>query len=400
MPLSQSVTQDTLGSQTIAGEGVAGTPSGGVLSIQGVTNGTKIGILLNDASGNPIASFPDNSLSVTPNPKPVFDDTYATSATLDTANRWNTPISSGGGVVATVPVGGGDVALGTGTTANGYSVLTSQYAFNQLAPGFIELQNAVNLEFPIIANTYRYWGLGTPQTTPSSTNPLQDGMGFEVSTSGKMYAITYSGGTRNIIADLSVSTGNGTQPQNSSVHKYFIFFRGELAFWKIDNTIVASMLTGALGPINNTLPIAFLAIAGSTAPSSSGILTVNGTWVGDTTGSSTTISDGIYKWRTAQVTNNQLATRDVLSVSSQYRAQSVTTTAAQALGGATVLVNRKLISITPTNGTIYWGTTNLVTTITGQPLFPNNTLFLSCTDNSPIWLISAVTTDVRITEFS
>jgi hypothetical protein len=98
--------------------------------------------------------------------------------------------------------------------------------------------------------------------------------------------------------------------------------------------------------------------------------------------------------------NSQVETRDVLNVSSQYRAQSVTTTAAEALGAATILVNRKMISITPTNGTIYWGTTSAVTTTTGSPLFPNNTLFLSCTDNSPIWVIAAATTDVRIAEFS
>jgi hypothetical protein len=103
---------------------------------------------------------------------------------------------------------------------------------------------------------------------------------------------------------------------------------------------------------------------------------------------------------TVAAINNQLETRDVLNVSSQYRAQSVTTAAAQALGAATVLANRKLISITPTNGTIYWGTTSGVTTTTGSPLFPNNTLFLSCTDNSPIYLIAAATTDVRIAEFS
>jgi hypothetical protein len=98
--------------------------------------------------------------------------------------------------------------------------------------------------------------------------------------------------------------------------------------------------------------------------------------------------------------NSQLETRDVLNVSSQYRAQSVTTTAAQALGGATILVNRKLISITPTNGVIYWGTNSSVTATTGSPLFPNNTLFLSCTDNSQVWIIGTATTDVRIAEFS
>lgn len=98
--------------------------------------------------------------------------------------------------------------------------------------------------------------------------------------------------------------------------------------------------------------------------------------------------------------NNQLQVRDGLNVSSQYRAQSVTTSAAEALGAGTILAGRKLLSITPTNGTIYWGFSSSITTVTGTPLFPNNTLFLSVTDNVHVYLISAVTTDVRIAEVS
>lgn len=99
-------------------------------------------------------------------------------------------------------------------------------------------------------------------------------------------------------------------------------------------------------------------------------------------------------------TNNQLDARDVINVGSQYRAQSVTTTAAEALGAATILVNRKFISITPTNGTVYWGTNSSVTSTTGSPLLPLNTLFLSFTDNVHVWLIGIATTDVRILEGS
>lgn len=98
--------------------------------------------------------------------------------------------------------------------------------------------------------------------------------------------------------------------------------------------------------------------------------------------------------------NNQLETRDVLNVSSQYRAQSVTTAAAEALGAATILSNRKLLHITPTNGTIYWGYSSGITTTTGTPLFPNNTLFLSVTDNVHIYVIAGATVDTRVGEVS
>jgi hypothetical protein len=98
--------------------------------------------------------------------------------------------------------------------------------------------------------------------------------------------------------------------------------------------------------------------------------------------------------------NSQLETRDVINISSQYRAQSITTTASEALGASTILVNRKLLHVTPTNGTIYWGYSNAVTTATGSPIFPNNTLWLSVTDNLHVWLIAGATTDSRIGELS
>lgn len=137
-----------------------------------------------------------------------------------------------------------------------------------------------------------------------------------------------------------------------------------------------------MAPLNQTSAedtLGAILIAGEGTPGTSigGILTVQGS-----------------------LTGSQVPTRDVLNISSQYRAQSVTTTAAQALGAATILVNRKMISITPINGIIYWGTNASVTTVNGSPLFPNNTLFLSCTDNSQVWIIAVTTTDVRIAEFS
>lgn len=57
MSISQSVNQDALGSQTVAGEGIAGTPSGGVLSVQGVTSGTPVRVALDDGVGNSIVSY-------------------------------------------------------------------------------------------------------------------------------------------------------------------------------------------------------------------------------------------------------------------------------------------------------------------------------------------------------
>lgn len=117
-------------------------------------------------------------------------------------------------------------------------------------------------------------------------------------------------------------------------------------------------------------------------------------------GSSGTNSGGVLSVQGAGVSGIQLPARDVINVGSQYRAQSVTTSAAQALGAGSILANRKFISITPTNGTIFYGTNNSVTTTTGAPLFANQTLTVSFTDNVQLWVIAATTTDLRVLEGS
>lgn len=98
--------------------------------------------------------------------------------------------------------------------------------------------------------------------------------------------------------------------------------------------------------------------------------------------------------------NGQILSQDTIGVSGQYRAQSVTT-AAEALGGATILVNRKFISITPTNGIVYWGFNSSVTTANGTPIFKNQTFTLSATDAVHIFVIASTgTVDCRIAEGS
>lgn len=97
---------------------------------------------------------------------------------------------------------------------------------------------------------------------------------------------------------------------------------------------------------------------------------------------------------------DQTVVADVIGVGSQYQAISVTTSASEAKGGSTHLLNRKVLSITPTNGTIYWGTNSSVTTVTGSPIFQNQTVVMSFAETITIFLIATTTTDVRIMEGS
>lgn len=98
--------------------------------------------------------------------------------------------------------------------------------------------------------------------------------------------------------------------------------------------------------------------------------------------------------------SGDLQVADLINVAGQYRAQSVTTSAAEALGAASILSNRKMISITPTNGTVYWGYSNSVTTVNGTPIFKNQTMVISVGSNVHIYLIAGSTVDCRITEGS
>jgi hypothetical protein len=239
-------------------------------------------------------------LRVSLEPTQLFFDAFDTG--LDTVNKWKSPTSVGGGVAATNTLT--YTAIGSGTTANGYSYLESLVTFPPVAPGWLEFSYANNFEYPLIANVYRFWGIGTSPATPTAALPLTDAVGWEMTTAGKLMAVTYQGGTRFQIADLSVTTGTGKQFLNANPNTYAIFFRGDMIFWALGSpdNIVASTSNGAPGPNVNSLPLKVTAIAGSIAPLSSATVTVNGVWIADTTRASTQLSDGVYPFRKATIT--------------------------------------------------------------------------------------------------
>lgn len=260
-----------------------------------------------DTYANVSTVFPDNRLRVEVEGTQLFYTTYDFG--VDTVTLFNAPVAAGGGVVATTQ-DLGDTILGTGTTGNGYSYLQTQHFFTQEYPGFVHFFDNINIESPVLTNSYRFWGFGLlPTAAPTATAPLQNAIGFEINTDGKMYAVAYSGGSRNVIQDLSAATGNGSQPTNAASHKYWMWYRGDLTYWAIDNRNkpIATMVNGVPGPTTNDLPIIMLAIAGATPPVSNASFQSNALWVADTARNGAAISDGTYAWRKATVTaNNQL----------------------------------------------------------------------------------------------
>jgi len=230
----------------------------------------------------------------------LFLDTFSTAA-LDTINRW---ASTTGGTGSSVTPSLGQVVLTSGTVANSFAKLTSALAtgqgiFQPSEPGFLLFNARVNIQSPPQTTALLNFGLGTSPTTPTIASPITEFIGFEVTLAGKLQAVVYQTGTRVLIQDLSVALPNnppGTlapQPTDANAHKYFIYFRGDIAYWCIDDkdNVVAQYQTGANGPNSNNLPILFQAVSNGTPGAT---IQVNAVSLGDTshTGSSNNLFNG------------------------------------------------------------------------------------------------------------
>lgn len=231
----------------------------------------------------------------------LFNDTFD-SGTLDTLVKWTTPTAGGTGIAATNVVG--QTVLDGGTTANSFSKLTSQYTFVPTEPGYLFNVKRINIESPVVLTAHRFWGLGTSIASPTIANPITQGVGFEIGTNGKLFAVVYQTGTRIPIQDLSAS-GTNKQPTDSAAHKYYTYFRGDICYWAIDNqdNVVAQYLTGASGPDINGLPLLLQVVSNSGTHAT---IVLNGVTVSDTAHTTFAVADGLYGFRKASVNSKAL----------------------------------------------------------------------------------------------
>lgn len=295
-----------------------------------------------DKSGNLVDNFPAGYLKVTDEPTQLMNDEFDASVSLDTVNNWNSPVASGGGTAAATSAG--SLTLGTGTTLSGYSVLTSRPSFRSSTPAWIRYAFNILLADGAapIANTYRYWGSGAAQASPTAALPVLNGCGFEVGITGKMYAVVYNNGTRTVIQDLSSTVGgvgSSKQPLDANTHNYQIFYRPTKIYFYIDNVLVATAGLTQSALNTDTLPVLYVAVANTSAPASSGIISSNAMSVSDTGKNNVGISDGTYAYRKAKVgANGNLGTfvsqpDNAFSVNGTY-AGAQTNTVLQAAPGA------------------------------------------------------------------
>lgn len=100
----------------------------------------------------------------------------------------------------------------------------------------------------------------------------------------------------------------------------------------------------------------------------------------------------------AQDNQGEVLVQDTTNTTGVQGAISVGTSAVEAKVGGSALTNRKSVTVCPTNGVVYFGYTNAVTTSSGTPITAGNILPFG--SSVSVWLIAASTTDVRVTEAS
>lgn len=301
-----SVGATQLGAPWTVNASIQGTSSINIAQVNGtpVTTATlgTMKVALTDSNANSVSAFPAQFIRTTDEPHQIFYDPF--DSTLDTTNRWNSPIAAGGGVIATVQ--GGAMTLGSGTTASGYSYIQSQPAITPTIPGWLGDSHAIQIPDGAAptANTYLFIGMGVAMTTASisPTLPVYNGYGFERTTAGKLFAVVYANGVRTAVQDLSAS-GNNTQPLDANYHRYIVYYRTDKTYWYIDGLSSANLVATSNFQTSTvqTLPILYESLAASSAPAASATLTSNGLAVWDTAKNNNTLSDGTYGWRKATV---------------------------------------------------------------------------------------------------
>ena len=98
--------------------------------------------------------------------------------------------------------------------------------------------------------------------------------------------------------------------------------------------------------------------------------------------------------------NSQLDVADIVNAALSSGNITVGTTSVAANVSGTNLTNRKLLMVTPTNGTIYFGSSSAVTTANGTPIYQGQTRSFSFSSNVTLYLVAASSIVVNVFEGS
>lgn len=230
----------------------------------------------------------------------VFNDPF-NGTIIDVTNRWNAPVLAGTGTVT--QNGGTGMVFTVGTTANNSAQISTQPVF-EMSGSYNYIEGiGVQLEAsPIATGNHRFWGWGIAGTAYSTTNPVQNGIGFEVTTGGVLRAVVYS-------ADALIFSQALTIPTDGAEHLYAIFIEGNFTFWYVDNFSIPLAVSGlTITPANTQLPLYMHSLNGASTTSGSPILNCFSLAIEDSSRNNIQISDNLYPFRKSQINSlNQLA---------------------------------------------------------------------------------------------
>lgn len=222
----------------------------------------------------------------------VFNDSL-NGTVIDVTNRWNTPILAGTGTVTQNGTSG--LIFTNGTTSNNATQIFSQPTFD--ISGAIQYVFALGIQLEattITTGNHRFYGLANQGTSYSTSNPIKEGVGFDITTAGILRAVIYS-------ADAVTFSQNLTIPLDGAEHLYGVFFLGNYIFWYIDQFSIPVAVSGLLQPSNTVLPIRLHSLNGGSTTVGTPIFNAFSMAIVDSTRNGINITDGTYGWRKATV---------------------------------------------------------------------------------------------------
>lgn len=241
----------------------------------------------NSSPGGYLATVnPFNRLQVTPEPSDLLSDKF--DAALDTTTRWNAQLV-GAGANATA---GGTLNLTAGSATGNAAIVSSQPVFTQKANVQVSFATVLKFEAaPIVAGDHRFWGLATAGAN-TTANPVTDGIGWEIDTSGALNACVYQGGVKIFSQALTI-------PTDGLNHRYSFIWRTDRIAFYLDGGDPPPAIANGKIPNVQVLPVRMHAINGVAATQP--MLTVTSVGVADTGRNSAAISDGLYGFLKATV---------------------------------------------------------------------------------------------------
>lgn len=303
-----------------------------------LTSGGQKSQIVDGTTGVSAAVSLTGQLSTQVDPTEVFNESFE-GGVIDTTNRWNSPIVAGAGAVTQTSAAGLIVSVGTGAASA--AALSSQPTFPTQYASATSWAAGLKVEAtPIATGNHRFFGFGTPGSVYSTTNPIANGIGFEITTAGVLRAVVYA-------SDVLIFSSNLTISTDGLEHIYLITARGNFINWFVDNFVVPAAISSnaAIFPDISLLPIRYASLNAGSSTVGTPALTINGTTVLDAGRNATQLADGTYPWRKATISSSgTLSVQDsVLESTVGSKVAGTAATAAVLTGG---VYNTALPSLT------------------------------------------------------